>query len=182
MNTFGTIFKFTTWGESHGKAIGCVIDGVPSGIKIDARYIQKFMDERKPGSSKLVSQRKESDKIEIVSGILDGITLGSPISVIINNEDARPKDYAKNEGIYRPSHADFTYESKYGIHNWQGGGRSSARETACRVVAGAIARKILPSELSINAAIVQLGKLKAENFNPSFAKSNCSDSSSQNCR
>lgn len=172
MNTFGTIFKFTTWGESHGKAIGCVIDGVPSGIEIDEAYIQNFMDQRKPASSKFVSQRKEADKIEILSGLLNGVTLGSPISIIVKNEDARSEDYKNNEGIFRPSHADYTYFKKYGIHSWQGGGRSSARETACRVMAGAVARKILPKNLIIQAAIVQLGKLPVGCINLEYAKEN----------
>lgn len=161
MNTFGRIFQFTTWGESHGKAIGCVIDGVPSGIEISEAYIQKFLDARRPGSSKYVSQRKESDEVEILSGIKDGITLGSPLSAIIRNQDAKSRDYEQTTGIYRPSHADFTYHKKYGIHDWAGGGRSSARETACRVVAGAVARKVLPQDVEIKSAVVQIGEMVA---------------------
>ena len=162
-NSFGEIFKFNTWGESHGPAIGCTVDGVPSKIKIKESDIQFFLDKRKPGSSKFVSQRKEEDKVKILSGIFENQTTGAPISFIIENKDQKSKDYKKFKNIFRPGHADFTYEKKYGIRDHRGGGRSSARETAMRVAAGAIARKILSSNLGksfyIKGALIQLGSL-----------------------
>ena len=155
-NTFGHIFRFTTWGESHGTALGCVIDGCPPQIQLDESDIQPWLDRRKPGSSKFVTQRKESDLVKILSGTFEGRTTGTPISLIINNEDARSKDYGAIADKYRPGHADIAYDMKYGIRDHRGGGRSSARETAVRVAAGAIARKILGDSISIQGAVVQI--------------------------
>ncbi|MDW7990031.1 MAG: chorismate synthase [Archaeoglobaceae archaeon] len=142
MNTFGHVFRVTTWGESHGKAVGCIIDGCPAGLRIDENLIRREMDRRKPGGS-FVSKRKEEDVVEILSGIIDGITLGTPISMLIRNVDIDSKPYEKFKAIPRPGHADFTYLAKFGIRDWRGGGRASARETAARVAAGAIAKQIL---------------------------------------
>ena len=142
-NTFGKIFRFTTWGESHGPAIGCVIDGCPPNIPLSEREIQKDMDRRRPGQSKFTTQRKEADKAIILSGVFEGKTTGTPISLIIYNEDMRSKDYSDIKDKFRPGHADFTYFKKYGIRDYRGGGRSSARETASRVAAGAVAKKVL---------------------------------------
>ena len=177
-NNFGQIFKFSTWGESHGPAIGCTIDGVPSKIKIQEKDIQFFLDKRRPGSSKFVSQRKEKDKVKILSGIFENQTTGAPISFIIQNKDQRSKDYNKLKNIFRPGHADYTYEKKYKIRDHRGGGRSSARETAMRVAAGAIARKILSAELGkkfyIRGALIQLGSLhiNRNNWDWNFVKKN----------
>lgn len=142
-NTFGKIFKISTFGESHGFGIGVVIDGCPAGLEISIEEIQAELDRRKPGQSKITTQRKESDSIEIQSGIFEGKTLGTPISLFIKNEDQKSKDYNHIKDVYRPSHADFVYQEKYGHRDYRGGGRSSARETACRVAAGAIAKKLL---------------------------------------
>jgi chorismate synthase len=162
-NTFGKLFRFTTWGESHGPAIGCIIDGCPPLISLDEKDIQKFLDKRKPGQSKFTTQRKESDKVQILSGVFEGKTTGTPISLIIYNEDMRSKDYGNIKNKFRPGHADFTYFKKYGIRDYRGGGRSSARETAARVAAGAIANKVLQSKLGRNfkilGAVTQLGIL-----------------------
>ena len=138
-------------GESHGKALGCVIEGVPSNIKISESFIQKFLDKRKPGQSKFTTQRKEKDRVEILSGTFGGLTTGTPISLIIYNEDVKSKDYDDIKEKFRPGHADFTYQIKYGIRDYRGGGRSSARETAMRVAAGAIAQKILEIKLKLEA-------------------------------
>ena len=146
-NTFGKIFRFTTWGESHGPAIGCIIDGCPPNIPISEKEIQIDMDRRRPGNTKFVSQRKESDKIEILSGVFDGKSTGTPISILIRNEDKRSRDYESIKNKFRPGHADFTYFKKYGIRDFRGGGRQSARETASRVAAGAIARIVLKNLL-----------------------------------
>ena len=168
-NSFGQIFKFSTWGESHGPAIGCTVDGVPSKISIQEKDIQYFLDKRRPGSSKFVSQRKEKDKVKILSGVFENQTTGAPISFIIENKDQKSSDYKKLKNIFRPGHADFTYEKKYGIRDHRGGGRSSARETAMRVAAGAIARKILSSNLGkkfyIKGALIQLGSLHINRSN-----------------
>src|SRR5271170_315162 len=142
-NTFGHCFRFTSWGESHGEAIGCVVDGVPSLIPLSEADIQPWLDKRKPAQSRYTTQRKESDTVKILSGVFDGITTGAPISLIIYNEDQKSKDYAGIKDKFRPGHADYTYFMKYGIRDYRGGGRASARETAMRVAAGAIARKIL---------------------------------------
>src|SRR6266481_1898736 len=142
-NTFGQLFRVTTFGESHGGGIGVVIDGCPPRVEISESDIQKELDRRRPGQSKLTTQRKEEDRCEILSGVFEGKTLGTPIAIAVRNRDARPEDYIEIAGKFRPSHADYTYEAKYGIRNWQGGGRASARETIGRVAAGAIARKLL---------------------------------------
>ena len=138
-NTFGKLFRFSTWGESHGPAIGCVVDGCPPNISIKEQDIQIELDKRKPGQSKFTTQRKEDDKVQIVSGVFEGKTTGTPISLIIYNKDMRSKDYGNIKDKFRPGHADLTYFKKYGIRDYRGGGRSSARETAARVAAGAIA-------------------------------------------
>jgi chorismate synthase len=142
-NTFGQLFRVTTFGESHGGGIGVVIDGCPPKIEISEADIQGELDRRRPGQSKITTQRKEDDRCEILSGVFEGKTLGTPIAMLVRNQDARPEAYAEMKETFRPSHADFTYEAKYGIRNWQGGGRASARETIGRVAAGAIARKVL---------------------------------------
>ena len=163
-NSIGKLFSFTTWGESHGKAIGCIIDGVPSKIKLEENDIQPFLNKRKPGQSKYTTQRKEDDKVEILSGVFEGITTGHPISLIIHNSDQKSKDYSEIKDKFRPGHADYTYWKKYGIRDYRGGGRSSARETAMRVAAGAIARKIISqkigNEAKITGALIQIGNSK----------------------
>ena len=160
-NTFGKIFRFTTWGESHGPAIGCIVDGCPPNIPISEKEIQKDMDKRRPGQSKFTTQRKESDKVSILSGVFQGKTTGTPISMIIYNEDKRSRDYESIKDKFRPGHADFTYFKKYGIRDYRGGGRQSARETASRVAAGAIAKivlkKLIGKKISITGAVTQLG-------------------------
>ncbi|HET8736578.1 MAG TPA: chorismate synthase [Pricia sp.] len=160
-NTFGTLFKLTTFGESHGVAIGGVLDGCPSGIEIDLDAIQREMDRRKPGQSAIVTQRKEADEVEFYSGIFEGKTTGTPIGFAIHNTNQKSKDYSHIKDSYRPSHADYVYDQKYGFRDYRGGGRSSARETASRVVAGAIAKQFL-SAVKINAFVSQVGKLKME--------------------
>src|SRR5437879_7900677 len=152
-NTFGQLFRVTTFGESHGGGIGLVIDGCPPRIDIAEADIQRELDRRRPGQSKLTTQRKEEDRCEILSGVFEGKTLGTPLTIMVRNKDARPEDYSEIPGKCRPSHADYTYEAKYGIRNWQGWGRASARETIGRVAAGAIAKKIL-SGLYANFEIV----------------------------
>ena len=142
-SSFGTLFRVTTWGESHGGGVGVVVDGCPSRIPISIEEIQYELDQRRPGQSSIVTQRKESDTVEILSGVLDGLTLGTPISLMVRNEDQRSKDYDEMRHKYRPSHADYAYDQKYGIRAWSGGGRSSARETVGRVAAGALAKKLL---------------------------------------
>ena len=170
-NTFGKLFRFTTWGESHGPAIGCVIDGCPPRIKLGEKDVQVEMDRRRPGKSKFTSQRKESDKVKIMSGVFEGKTTGTPISIIINNEDARSRDYETIKDKFRPGHADYTYFKKYGIRDYRGGGRQSARETACRVAAGAVAKIVLKNFLgkkfNITGAVTTLGVLSCnlENWN-----------------
>ena len=143
MNTFGHLFRITTWGESHGGAVGVVVDGCPPQIDLDLSAIQFELDRRRPGQSHLTTPRQESDTVEILSGVFEGKTLGTPISMLVWNKDARPSAYEHLKDLYRPSHADFTYQQKYGIRNWQGGGRASARETIGRVAAGAIAKQVL---------------------------------------
>ena len=156
-NGFGTLFRFTTWGESHGPAIGCVVDGAPPRLPLAEADIQAALDRRKPGGSRFVSQRREPDRVRILSGVFEGRTTGAPIALVIENEDARGRDYAALEGVYRPGHADFTYDAKYGIRDHRGGGRASARETAMRVAAGAVARKILGEPVSVRGALVRVG-------------------------
>ena len=156
-NSFGEIFRFTTWGESHGPAIGCVVDGVPPRIPLAEADIQPWLDRRRPGQSRFTTQRIERDRVKILSGVFDGRTTGTPIALMIDNEDARSKDYDKLRDSFRPGHADFTYWKKYGVRDHRGGGRASARETASRVAAGAIARKVLGSGVLIRGALVQMG-------------------------
>jgi len=158
-NTFGTLFRYTTWGESHGPAIGCVIDGTPPLIDLTEEHIQSFLDIRKPGQTRNVSQRQEEDKVKILSGVFEGKTTGTPISLLIENADHRSKDYGDIKDKYRPGHADFTYDKKYGIRDYRGGGRSSARETAPRVAAGAVARLILKG-VTIEGRVTQVGTEK----------------------
>lgn len=157
-NSFGNIFRFTTWGESHGEAIGCVVDGVPSLIELSEADIQPFLDKRKPGQNKFTTQRGESDTVKILSGVFEGKTTGTPISLMIVNEDQKSKDYGEIKDKYRPGHADYTYDAKYGIRDYRGGGRSSARETAMRVAAGAIARKIIAQHgITVKGYMVKIG-------------------------
>ncbi len=160
-NSFGQLFRFTTWGESHGPAIGCVVDGVPPRIPLAEADIQHWLDRRRPGQSRFTTQRKEPDQVEILSGVFEGETTGAPVSLMIRNVDARSRDYSEIAQKYRPGHADYTYDAKYGIRDYRGGGRASARETASRVAAGAIARKVLnaiiPSGVGIQGALVQIG-------------------------
>ncbi|MEP3388484.1 MAG: chorismate synthase [Reichenbachiella sp.] len=162
-NSFGSLFKITTFGESHGKAIGVTIDGCPAGIEVDDAFIQSELERRKPGQSKITTQRKEPDSFEILSGVFEGKTTGTPLAMVIHNTDQKSKDYAHIAKSYRPSHADFTYQEKYGIRDYRGGGRSSARETAARVAAGALAKLAL-SQLGIEvfAYVSQVGDLKTE--------------------
>lgn len=166
-NTYGHIFRVTTWGESHGPAIGCVIDGCPPGILISRDEIQCFLNKRRPGLSRFVTQRQEPDEVEILSGVFHDtegrpVSTGAPISLLIRNVDQRSKDYSDIQDKFRPGHADYTYQAKYGIRDYRGGGRSSARETATRVAAGAIARKVLGADISIRGALVQIGTLKLD--------------------
>lgn len=159
-NTFGTAFHISTFGESHGKAIGVILDGCPAGLKIDEAFIQQELDRRRPGQSKIVTQRKESDTVQLLSGVFEGIATGTPIAMVIFNADARSKDYSHIADKFRPSHADFTYTAKYGVRDYRGGGRSSARETAARVAAGAIAKLFLKTQgVHIQAYVSQVGQL-----------------------
>jgi chorismate synthase len=164
-NSYGTIFKISTFGESHGPAIGVVIDGCPAGLEIDEAFIQSELTRRKPGQSKITTQRKEDDTFKILSGVFEGKSTGAPIAIVIENQDQRSKDYGHIENTFRPSHADFTYQEKYGIRDHRGGGRSSARETAARVAAGAIAKLLLRKySVEINAFVSQVGELKAPHY------------------
>ena len=160
-NSFGTAFRFTTWGESHGPSIGCVVDGVPPLVPLGEPDIQHWMDRRRPGQSRFTTQRREPDEVKIVSGVFEGVTTGTPIGLIVENVDQRSKDYSEISEQFRPGHADFTYQAKYGIRDYRGGGRSSARETAMRVAAGGVARKvlhhILGGDIAIRGALVQVG-------------------------
>jgi chorismate synthase len=156
-NTFGTLLKVTTFGESHGPAIGGVVDGVPPRLALSEADIQHELDRRRPGQSRHTTQRREPDRVRILSGVFEGLTTGAPVGLLIENEDARSKDYGRIKELFRPGHADFTYQAKYGIRDYRGGGRSSARETAVRVAAGAIARKVLGAGVSIRGALVQMG-------------------------
>lgn len=158
-NTFGNLFKLTTFGESHGNSLGGIIDGCPSGLKLDFKKIQNELNRRKPGQSDIVTQRKEPDEVIFLSGIFNGITTGTSIGFIIPNNNQKSNDYEHINDKYRPSHADFTYEKKYGVRDYRGGGRSSARETSCRVVAGAIAKQLLKEEINITAYVSSVGKL-----------------------
>ena len=161
-NTFGRLFRVTTWGESHGPAIGCVVDGCPPGIALSEADLQADLDRRKPGGSRFVTQRREPDEAKILSGVYVGQTTGTPISVLIENVDQRSKDYGEIAASFRPGHADYTYFAKYGVRDPRGGGRSSARETASRVAAGAIARKVLGPGVVVRAAVVQIGPHKVD--------------------
>jgi chorismate synthase len=164
-NTFGQSFRVTTFGESHGGGVGVVIDGCPPNIELSEMEIQRELDRRRPGQSKVTTQRKEADQCEILSGVFEGKTLGTPIAILVRNKDARPEEYAEIAEKFRPSHADFTYEAKYGIRNWQGGGRASARETIGRVAAGAVAKKILSalySEFGVVAYVTQIHDVAAK--------------------
>ncbi|MEL6567903.1 MAG: chorismate synthase [Pseudomonadota bacterium] len=162
-NTFGHLFRVTTWGESHGPALGCVVDGCPPGLALDAPWIQDFLDKRRPGTSRFVTQRREPDQVKILSGVFEDdrtggpVTTGTPISLMIENVDQRSNDYSEIRDRYRPGHADYTYDAKYGVRDYRGGGRSSARETAARVAAGAVARKVLREDIKIRGAVVQIG-------------------------
>jgi chorismate synthase len=155
-NSFGHVFRFSTWGESHGPAIGAVVDGCPPGLSLDEADIQPWLDKRRPGTSRFTTQRREPDAVRILSGTFEGRTTGTPISLMIDNVDQRSKDYDQVAAAYRPGHADYAYEAKYGLRDWRGGGRSSARETASRVAAGAVARLVVP-EVSIRAYVVEVG-------------------------
>ena len=169
-NTFGHLFRVTTWGESHGPALGCVIDGCPPGIRFTLAELQVWLDKRKPGQSRFVTQRREDDLVKVLSGVMfdeDGETMistGTPISMLIENTDQRSKDYSEIAKRYRPGHADYTYDLKYGIRDYRGGGRSSARETAARVAAGGLARKVVPG-VTVRGALVQIGKHKINRAN-----------------
>jgi chorismate synthase len=165
MNNYGTLFRISTFGESHGPAIGVVIDGCPAGLVIDEAFIQAELDRRKPGQSKITTQRKEDDTFKILSGVFEGKSTGTPICIVIENQDQRSKDYSHIQNTYRPSHADFTYDAKYGFRDYRGGGRSSARETAARVAAGAIAKLLLKTVgVEIQAFVSQVGELKAAHY------------------
>jgi len=162
-NSFGNLFRIHTYGESHGKALGVIIDGCPAGLPIDEAFIQSELDRRKPGQSKITTQRKEADEFEIVSGVFEGKSTGTPISIIIRNQDQKSKDYSHIADKYRPSHADYTFQTKYGIRDYRGGGRSSARETVARVAAGAIAKLFLRNHnISFHAYVSQVGHLKLD--------------------
>jgi chorismate synthase len=167
-NTFGHLFRVTTWGESHGPALGCVVDGCPPGLPLSVADIQYWLNRRKPGTSRFVTQRQEADEVKILSGVFEDdrtegpVTTGAPISLLIENTDQRSKDYSDIRDRYRPGHADYVYDAKYGVRDYRGGGRSSARETAARVAAGAVARRILGDDIVIRAALVQIGKVKID--------------------
>ncbi len=161
-NGFGHLFRFTTFGESHGPAIGCVVDGTPPRLGLEESDIQFWLDRRRPGQSRFTTQRKEPDTVRILSGVFEGLTTGAPIGLVIDNVDQRSKDYSDNKDKFRPGHADFTYQRKYGIRDYRGGGRSSARETAMRVAAGAIARKVLGEGIRVRGALVQMGEHRVD--------------------
>ena len=164
-NSYGKLFRVTTWGESHGPSIGCVVDGVPPRLELSEADIQPFLDQRKPGQNRFTTQRQEPDQVKILSGVFKGLTTGTPISMIIENKDQRSKDYGDIKDKFRPGHADFTYIQKYGIRDYRGGGRSSARETAMRVAAGGVARKVLSGDIKITGALVQVGDKKINSDN-----------------
>lgn len=161
-NTFGDLFRITTFGESHGRAIGCIVDGCPPRLPVSADVIQHDLDRRRPGTSKHVTQRREADAVEILSGVMDGLSTGTPIALVIHNKDAKSKDYDNLKALYRPGHADYTYDKKYGIRDHRGGGRSSARETAARVAAAAIARALLKKTcgITVRGCLVQMDDIK----------------------
>ena len=170
-NSFGNIFSITTFGESHGKAVGCVVDGVPAGLKIDEEFIQNELDRRKPGKSKFETQRKEDDKVSILSGVFEGISTGTPIALVIENKSQKSNDYSNIKDLFRPGHADITYHYKYGIRDHRGGGRSSARETAARVAASAIAKLLLKEVgIDVKSGIYAIGDIKAKDIDFKYAK------------
>ncbi|MCF8508468.1 MAG: chorismate synthase [Hyphomonadaceae bacterium] len=179
-NTFGHLFRVTTWGESHGPAIGCVVDGCPPGLTLTPEFIQQFLDKRRPGTSRFVTQRQEEDKVRILSGVFEDdrtggpVTTGTPISLMIENTDQRSKDYSEIRDSYRPGHADYAYDRKYGVRDYRGGGRSSARETASRVAAGAVARMALGPAITIRGAVVQIGPhaINRDNWNWDIVEQN----------
>src|SRR5215469_9173741 len=156
-SSFGTLFRFTSWGESHGPAIGCVVDGTPPRIPLSEADIQVWLDKRRPGQSRFVTQRQEPDTVKILSGVFEGVTTGTPIALHIDNVDQRSRDYSEIADKFRPGHADYTYFAKYGVRDYRGGGRQSNRESAARVAAGAIARKILGDSVMVRSALVQVG-------------------------
>ncbi len=171
MNSFGIRFRFSTFGESHGKAIGCIVDGVPAGLKVDEDFIQSEMDRRKPGKSRFETARKEDDKVEILSGVFEGRATGTPIAMVIYNTNQKSKDYSNIKDIFRPGHADFTYYHKYGIRDYRGGGRSSARETAARVAAGAIAKLFLKQlDIEVLSGISEIAGISGDEFDFEYAK------------
>ena len=170
-NSFGEIFRFTTFGESHGKAIGVVIDGVPAGVRFDEEFLKSELQRRRPGKNRFSTQRKEEDLPEVLSGIFEGKTTGTPISIVIFNKDQKSKDYSNIKDLFRPGHADFTYFHKYGIRDYRGGGRSSARETAARVAAGAVAKMILKEfDIKIEAGVIEIGGVRGEKEDFEYAK------------
>ena len=163
MNTFGNIYRLTSFGESHGAAVGGVVDGMPAGVPIDVDYIQRALDRRRPGQSAFTTPRREADRVELLSGVMDGLSTGMPIGFLVRNENQRPRDYSELRDVYRPSHADFTYQQKYGLRDYRGGGRQSARETIARVVGGALASLVLRSHgIEIRAYTSQIGRASME--------------------
>jgi len=172
VNSFGQKLRFSTFGESHGTALGCILDGVPAGLDIDELYIQSELDRRKPGKSEFETARKEADKVEILSGTFEGKSTGTPIAMVIYNTNQKSKDYTNIKDVFRPGHADFTYFHKYGIRDYRGGGRSSARETAARVAAGAIAKLMLKKlDIEVSSGISEVNGIKSESFDYEYAKS-----------
>ena len=173
-NTFGKLFTVTTFGESHGPALGCVVDGCPPGLKLDSADMQTDLDRRKPGTSRFTTQRREADEVRILSGVFEGVTTGTPIGLLIENTDQRTRDYSKIKDVFRPAHADYTYQQKYGRRDYRGGGRSSARETAMRVAAGAIAKKYLAESagIAVRGYLQQLGPIVAERLDWSVVETN----------
>src|SRR5580658_158433 len=163
-STFGSLFRVTTWGESHGPAVGCVVDGCPPGVAISLEEIQADMDRRRPGQSRITTQRKEGDEVEILSGVFEGVSMGTPIAMMIRNEDQRSKDYSEMMDLYRPSHADYTYQAKYGVRDWRGGGRASYREAAGRVAAGGVARALLAQRCGIEIVgyVLQVSDIRGD--------------------
>jgi len=170
-NSFGNIFNFTTFGESHGKAIGCIVDGIPAGLEIDEEFIQSELDRRKPGKSKFETPRKEDDRVKILSGVFEGVSTGTPIALMIENTNQKSKDYSNVKNLFRPGHADMTYYHKYGLRDYRGGGRSSARETAARVAAGALAKLLLKElDISVQSGIYAIGNEISQDIDFEYAK------------
>ena len=169
MNTFGTALKFTSFGESHGKAVGCILDGLPAGLKIDETFLQNELDKMRPGANKFSTQRKESDKAEILSGVFKGLSTGAPLAIVIYNENQHSKDYENIKDIFRPAHADYTYFKKYGLRDYRGGGRSSARESAARVAAGAVAGMLLKEfDINVESGVFSVGEIQSRLKNGEF--------------